>query len=204
VFVSPKIKNAFESRQRSCAFDLTYILNGRLLRENQMQKEDQTTPKARKERILVQELSDEVLVYDLDNHKAHCLNKAAAAVWEHCDGTKSIRDIALAAGSDLNAQADESMVFYALDQLGKAGLLEKRIPVPDGKPKLSRRELMRKAGVAAMIAIPVVTSILAPKSLASATSCGSPCTPASAECVAILNCTFCPSSGPNTGRCAAF
>ncbi|MEW6213447.1 MAG: PqqD family protein, partial [Acidobacteriota bacterium] len=152
-----------------------------------MKKENQTSPRARKERILVQELSDEVLVYDLENHKAHCLNKAAAAVWEHCDGTKSINDIALAAGSDLGAETDEGMVLYALDQLGKARLLEKNFSMPDGKPKLSRRELMRKAGIAAMIAIPVVTSILAPKALASATSCGSPCTPGSSECAAILN-----------------
>lgn len=166
--------------------------------------EDQTAPKARKEGILVQELSDEVLVYDLENHKAHCLNKAAAAVWEHCDGTKSVRDIALALGKDLNAQADEGMVWHALDQLGKARLLENKIPQPEGKPGLSRRELMRKAGIAAMIAIPVVTSILAPKALASATSCGSPCSPGSAECVAITNCTFCPSSGPNAGTCATF
>lgn len=166
--------------------------------------EDQTAPKARKEGILIQELSDEVLVYDLESHKAHCLNKAAAAIWEHCDGTKSVQDIALAMGSDLNAQADEAVVWHALDQLGKASLLEQRIPQPDGKPRLSRRELMRKAGIAAMIAIPVVTSILAPKALAAATSCGSPCTPLSADCVAIPNCTFCPSAGPNAGRCAMF
>lgn len=168
-----------------------------------MSMEDQTAPKARKEGILIQELSDEVLVYDLDNHKAHCLNKAAAMVWEHCDGNNSIRDIALAMGSDLNAQADEAMVWHALDQLDKARLLENKISQPDGKPKLSRRELIRKAGIAAMIAIPVVTSILAPKALASATSCGSACSPGSAECVAITNCSFCPSTGPNTGRCSA-
>ena len=166
--------------------------------------EDQGAPKAREESILVQELSDEVLVYDLENHKAHCLNKAAAAVWEHCDGKNSISDIARLMGNDLNPHSDERVVLYALDQLGKARLLEKKISQPEGKPGLSRRELMRKAGIAAMIAIPVVTSILAPKALASASSCGSPCSPGSAECVAIPNCTFCPSSGINAGRCAMF
>ncbi len=166
-----------------------------------MKIEDKAAPKARTEGILVQELSDEVLVYDLENHKAHCLNKAAAAVWEHCDGTKSISDIARAMGGDLNPQADERVVWHALDQLGKARLLEQKIQHPDKKPALSRRELMRKAGIAAMIAIPAVTSILAPKALASATSCGSACTPGSQECVAITNCTFCPSMGLNAGKC---
>src|SRR5207248_2525045 len=35
-------------------------------------------PSARQDRLVVQELSDEVLVYDLDRHRAHCLNRAAS------------------------------------------------------------------------------------------------------------------------------
>jgi hypothetical protein len=34
----------------------------------------QTKPLARKEGLVIQELPDEVLVYDLDRDRAHCLN----------------------------------------------------------------------------------------------------------------------------------
>lgn len=35
---------------------------------------NQSTPLARREELVVPELADEVLVYDLRQHKAHCLN----------------------------------------------------------------------------------------------------------------------------------
>ena len=164
-----------------------------------MRIDNQTAPKARREGILVQELSEEILVYDLENHKAHCLNKTAAIVWEHCNGKNSVRDIALALASDINAQADEAMVWYALDQLGKARLLEKRIFQIEGKPRMSRRELVKRAGIAAMIAIPVVTSILAPKALASAGSCGAICSGAQDCLSAPVECRGC-----NGGHCQGF
>jgi hypothetical protein len=164
-----------------------------------MRIDNQIAPKARREGILVQELSEEILVYDLENHKAHCLNKTAAIVWEHCNGKNSIRDIALALAIDLNTQADETMVWYALDQLGKSRLLEKRISQPERKPRMSRRELVKRAGIAAMIAVPVVTSILAPKALASAGSCGSICS-GTQDCLnAPQECRGC-----NGGHCQGF
>ncbi|MBV9278705.1 MAG: hypothetical protein JOZ41_01360, partial [Chloroflexi bacterium] len=43
-------------------------------------------PRARKNGLIVRELEDEVLVYDLERHRAHCLNRAAGLVWKHADG----------------------------------------------------------------------------------------------------------------------
>jgi hypothetical protein len=43
-------------------------------------------PCARKAGLVIQDMPDEVLVYDLDTNKAHCLNKSAAFVWRSCDG----------------------------------------------------------------------------------------------------------------------
>jgi hypothetical protein len=51
-------------------------------------------PLARKQDLLVRELADEVLVYDLANDEAHCLNETAAFVWMRCDGRNTPRDIA--------------------------------------------------------------------------------------------------------------
>ena len=49
-------------------------------------------PVARKQGLVVQEMPDEVLIYDLDTNKAHCLNQTAAFVWKSCDGKKHGRN----------------------------------------------------------------------------------------------------------------
>ena len=38
-------------------------------------------PAAREEGLIIQEMADEVLVYDRERYKAHCLNQTAALVW---------------------------------------------------------------------------------------------------------------------------
>ncbi len=38
------------------------------------------TPLARHEGLVVQKLDGEVLIYDLQRHRAHCLNSTAAAI----------------------------------------------------------------------------------------------------------------------------
>ena len=59
---------------------------------------DNTFPTARKSGLVVQEMPDELLVYDTENNKAHCLNTTAAFVWKSCDGKKTAR--AVHAGSE--------------------------------------------------------------------------------------------------------
>ena len=54
---------------------------------------DPQNPMARQNGLVVQEMPDEVLVYDLDTNKAHCLNQSAALVWKSCDGNNSVGDI---------------------------------------------------------------------------------------------------------------
>ena len=43
-------------------------------------------PQARKDGLIIKALTDEVVVYDLERHEVHCLNRVAALVWQHCDG----------------------------------------------------------------------------------------------------------------------
>jgi hypothetical protein len=167
-----------------------------------MRRAEQIRPGARKEGVLVQELADDMLVYDLEDHKAHCLNKMAALVWEQCDGKNSVQDIAEKVGKKLDQPVDEDLVWFALDQLGNAKLLDKKIAPQLEKPRMSRRALIKRAGIAAMIAIPVVTSILAPDAIAGTGSCGSTCASA-ADCSVASGCPFCPSTGPNTNMCSA-
>jgi hypothetical protein len=130
----------------------------------------QALPDARTEGLVVQELSDEVLVYDLDRHKAHCLNETAAFVWRQCDGTSTVTEISGRLADEFNAPADEDVVWAALSQLEKSHLLQSRVTQSLGGRKVTRRELMRKAGIAAAIALPLITSVVAPTA-AAAQSC---------------------------------
>lgn len=127
-------------------------------------------PIARKNGLVVQEVPDEVLVYDLDSNKAHCLNQTAALVWKSCDGSKSISDIAKHVGSQSGGRISDDFVWLAIDQLNESNLLEQEIaPNFSGR---SRREVIKTIGLTSMIAIPVIASLVAPPSAMAATSCG--------------------------------
>lgn len=127
-------------------------------------------PLARALDLVTREMPDEVLVYDLKRHKAHCLNQTAAMVWKYCDGQKTVADIARQIEKNLNTTVDEAFVWLGVERLGKAHLLEERLSPPLGSSRLSRREAIRRLGLGAALAVPVVMSIVAPTAV-SAASC---------------------------------
>ena len=144
-----------------------------------MHQNEQLLPQARTNDLVTQELPEEVLVYDLKDHKAHCLNQTAAAVWKHCDGKTSVMEMTTLIKQDINQTMDEATVWQAIGHLGKANLLEARVTPPAGIPRLGRREAIRRLGLGSAIAVPVVMSILAPTVLAGCTfdnqPIGTPC-----------------------------
>jgi len=123
---------------------------------------DQNVPRARTEGLSVQELAGETLVYDLDRHKVHSLNRTASAVWRMCDGHTDIRAMAERLETELSAPVTAAVVTMAVDQLADAQLLDSAAGAsrPSG---ISRRDLIKRAGIAAAVALPVVTSIVAPR-----------------------------------------
>ncbi len=127
------------------------------------------SPKARENGLVVQEMQDEVLVYDLDSNKAHCLNETAAFVWRSCDGTNSVADIVKEFETNSKGKVSEDFVWLAIDQLTENGLLA------DGAEKpfagRSRREVLKKIGLASLVALPVVASLVTPQSAMAAASC---------------------------------
>jgi len=129
-------------------------------------------PTARDEQLLIQELQDETLVYDLTSKKAHCLNPTAALIWRHCDGKTTVPALARLLRETLNLPEDADIVWKALLQLDKARLLREPVVPPGEVHRFSRRDLARKLGAAAILA-PVVLSILAPT--AAAAGSGAPC-----------------------------
>jgi len=132
------------------------------------------TPLARNEELVIQELPDELLVYDLRRHKAHSLNKTSAFIWNHCDGQTTADEIATLMAKEWQTAVSEDAVWFALDKLGKADLLDERITLPPAHAGMSRRSAIRRLGVGALL-IPVVMTIVSPTAMAGA-SVPAPCT----------------------------
>ncbi|HEV3470412.1 MAG TPA: PqqD family protein, partial [Pyrinomonadaceae bacterium] len=103
---------------------------------------DSWRPRARSEGLLVRELDGEVLVYDLERHRAVCLNPAAAFVWRRCDGRTDVAGLGRALVEESGAAAaPEEVVWLALEQLGRDRLLGEAVRRP-AAARVTRRELI--------------------------------------------------------------
>jgi hypothetical protein len=138
-----------------------------------MARKDVHLPRARKpEELIIEPLADDLLVYDFTHQKAHCLNRAAALVWRHCDGRTSVHT-ALQALAEAGLPAEPGVVELAVQDLSKARLVESGADWRSVRFR-SRRTVLKQLGLVAAVA--VVQSIVAP-SVAQATSVcrGTPC-----------------------------
>jgi hypothetical protein len=126
-------------------------------------------PRARHEGLVIREVADEMLVYDLDQHRAHALNRPALLVWRECDGRTSVRELTSRLQPSLPG-AGEEVIWLALAELDRAGLLQERLPVQSGA---SRRQVLARLGLsvaAGALIIPAVTSVVAPHPAAAQTT----------------------------------
>lgn len=129
-------------------------------------------PAARKKSLIIKEVEDETLVYDLETDKALCLNRTAGRVWKSCNGKRSVAELRDLLEKETGSPVVEDVVWLALDQLETFKLLEVSVARPQRFAGLSRRQILKTAGLTAA-AIPIITSIIAPTP-AQAASCGSP------------------------------
>jgi hypothetical protein len=136
-------------------------------------------PVARKEKLVIQEMPDEVLVYDLETNKAHCLNRTAAFVWKNCDGENSVADIVSQFEQTSGTRVQEDLIWLAIDQLNERNLLEKALPAKFAGQ--SRRSILKKIGLASMVALPVIASLTAPTAVMAVNCSG-----------VVLSCLGCP------------
>lgn len=123
-------------------------------------------PRTRTANLVVRELDDETLVYDMERDEAHCLNHTAALVWRHCDGKTTARRAARALGKELDTPVDTDLIWLAVKQLDRFRLVEGARK----SPSVSRRDLILKYAPLAL-ALPVILSISAP-AVVQAASCG--------------------------------
>jgi hypothetical protein len=125
-----------------------------------------TFPKERTSDLVIQKTGDETLVYDLKKNRAFCLNATSTEIWSLCDGKRDAAGIAGSLSAEMKKPVTEEVVWLALDQLNREGLLEDDFEADGEFAGLSRRELIRRAGIASAIALPLISSIIAPQATA--------------------------------------
>jgi hypothetical protein len=138
--------------------------------------------------LITKEVAGELIVYDRESDRVHCLNSTAAFVWNHCDGRTSVATMAQLLEAETKEPVEQEFVLYALAQLNKSKLLEDSYAGIGPNQGLSRRTVMR-LGVATALSLPLISSIVAPTA-AQAASClpgGAGCASDSACCS--NNCT---------------
>jgi Coenzyme PQQ synthesis protein D (PqqD) len=110
-------------------------------------------PLARSNDLVVEELGDELLVYDLETDDAHSLGSVAARVWKACDGRSDIDSIA----NELDL--DRATVVDAITQLRTCQLFDE-----GPQHQITRRGLTLRAVKlgATAAAAPLIVSIAAP------------------------------------------
>jgi hypothetical protein len=112
-------------------------------------------PLARADELVIEELGDELLVYDLDRDRAHSLGAPAARVWRACDGDSSVETLSV------KLELDEETVARAILELRECHLLDTG---PADVAGLTRRDMgirVAKLGAAAA-AVPLIVSVAAP------------------------------------------
>jgi len=139
-----------------------------------MEDTQRTFPRALEGSLLTCEVGDELLVYDLDRDKAHCLNSTAALVWRQCDGRTSVPEIGRALSERYGVTIATDVAWMALAQLERAHLIHIHMSRERrrGAAKLTRRELIKRAGAVAAIGLPLVSSIAIPQAAEAATCMG--------------------------------
>jgi Coenzyme PQQ synthesis protein D (PqqD) len=154
-------------------------------------------PRARKDGLMVQEVGDELLVYDEERKHAHRLNRTAALVWRACDGTRTVAEIAASLREGLNPVADEDLVWLALDQLDAFHLLEEPIKRPPEQVRISRRRVVRRLGLTGVLSLllpAIITLALPTPAMADS------CTNSSSDTETFATITDCECTSCNNGH----
>jgi hypothetical protein len=127
-------------------------------------------PIARSERLLVETVGDETVIYDQETQVAHALKPLAAAVYMYANGENSAAEIAELASYRLERQITAAEVAEAIAQLAELNLLETH---EAGNGGMSRRTALKVFG-AATAGTMLVSSVAAPFASADLSGNGAP------------------------------
>lgn len=147
-------------------------------------------PLAKTEDIVVQNVEDEILIYDLLTNKAFCLNETSAIIYKACDGKTDFDEL------KSKHQFTDDLIFFALDNLKKENLIKEDFISP--LKGINRRVMIKKIGLATAVALPIIVAIAAPTAVQAAISCGG-----TFSAGTILGCTELESQCLNMGQMCA-
>lgn len=156
-------------------------------------------PLARTQDIIVQQVDNECLVYDLKTNKALCLNTVSAEIWKRCDGITTVREVAEVIGQQVKIKLDEDFIWLAINDLEKNKLLEDKVTRAPEFESLSRRTVLFKYALPGLI-LPVIASIVAPSAVNAAS--GPPAPPAPPPLVCPGSCSSIPRGCPCSLNCS--
>lgn len=142
-----------------------------------------------------QKLDDELLVYDPRDERIHLLNAPTAAVFEMVE-QRVTRDAIVTRLEEIHGSRRGSpLLALALDELAKARLIESDDGPVKGIPEVSRRQMIQRLGVGALVLIPAISSLV-PSAAYAISGCGISCPNGNAGLCTTPGCTCC-SKGKN-------
>ena len=109
---------------------------------------------------------DGLHVFDHQQQQAYALNTTSALVWQHCDGQTTPEQLTelLRQNFNVSRAQGEQLTWLALDELGKANLLEAEVARPRPlSSKLTRRQMLTTFATAgaALAVVPMVALVTA-------------------------------------------
>lgn len=153
-------------------------------------------PPTRNENIVVQEAGVETLIYDLTTNKAYCLNETTAKVFHACGNNRTFADLRR------EHNFTDDLIYLTLDELAANNLIaDYQSNYFSG---LSRREVIRKVGLATMVALPVISSLVAPQAAHAASACVNAGGAAAGVTVTTIVTNPFPGTGDNQNYAAGF
>lgn len=124
-------------------------------------------PKTRTENLLEQHLGKETLIYDLAINKAFNLNETSTIVYKACGENQTFDEL------KRKHKFTDEIIYFALDELKQSNLINDENYVSPFAG-ISRREVIKKVGLASIITLPVITGLTAPEAANAASGCPDP------------------------------
>jgi hypothetical protein len=121
-------------------------------------------PKARTESLLEQNLQKETLIYDLTIDKAFNLNETLSVVYKACGQSLTFDEL------KRTSKFTDDFIYLALDELKRNNLLAGNYVSPFANT--NRRDVIKKVGLATMLALPLIIGLVAPRSANAASGDG--------------------------------
>ncbi len=124
-------------------------------------------PKIRTENLLEQNLEKETLIYDLAINKALKLNETSTIIYKACSENQTFDEL------KRKHKFTDEIIYFALDELKESNLINDENYVSPFAG-ISRREVIKKVGLTSIVALPIITGLIAPKAVNAASSCPDP------------------------------